>query len=66
MTFEEFIRTTSLPEMAKRHLPNALSERTKKELLRRDDAEVILREAIAEVDCGSVERLESIVKEKLK
>ena len=66
MTFEEFIKTTSFPEMAKKHLPNALSEMTKKELLKRDDAEVVLREAIADVDLGSKRSLESIVKEKLK
>lgn len=65
MTFEEWISTTSLPSMAKDQLPNALSEVSKRKLLKRTDAEDIIQFAIDEINRGSVKTVDAIVAERL-
>jgi hypothetical protein len=65
MTFEEFLKNTTLPSTAKEQLPAVLSSDTKDRLQRRDDAETILRAAIDEVDHGSVESVNTLVRKRL-
>lgn len=65
MTFEEFLKNTTLPSTAKEQLPAVLSSDTKDRLQRREDAETILRAAIDEVDHGSVESVDALVRKRL-
>ena len=64
-TFEEFLRGTSLPNMAKILLPASLSEKTIKELLEQNDTEQILKDVIEEINKGSVQSIEVLVKKRL-
>ncbi|MBQ3762487.1 MAG: hypothetical protein II875_10830 [Clostridia bacterium] len=65
MTFEERLKQTDLPATAKLLLPDMLSERTKKELMLRNDMETIIRSAIDKIEAGSTERLEDLISVKL-
>lgn len=64
-TFEAWIETTSLPSTAKMQLPEALSPKSKK-LLERTDAEEIISAAIDEINRGSVETIDALVRKRLK
>ena len=66
MTFEKFLRSTSLPTTAKEQLSKVLSLRMQAKLLNRLDAEEVIASAIEDVDQGSVETLETLIREKLK
>lgn len=66
MLFEEWIKTTSLPSTAKDQLPEALSQKNKKKLLERTDGEAIIASAIDEINCGSVETIDALVRKRLK
>lgn len=66
MTFKEFLRTTSLPSTAKDQLPEELSSRTQAELLKCVNAEEIIAAAIEGVNRGSVETLETLIRQRLK
>ena len=66
MTFEEWIKTTSLPSTAKEQLPEALSPKSKKKLLERTDAEEVIASAIDEINRGSVETIDVLVRNRLK
>lgn len=65
-TFEAWIETTSLPSTAKMQLPEALSPKSKKKLLERTDAEEIISAAIDEINRGSVETIDALVRKRLK
>ena len=71
MTFEEYWaeveKLKMLPEMAIQQLPFSLSPETKKRLLRKRPEETaeLLITAIEEVNKGSVESIDRLVKEKL-
>ncbi|MBR3124993.1 MAG: hypothetical protein IKF42_06135 [Mogibacterium sp.] len=72
MTFDElFIKaceSAHLPEMARIQLPNALSDKTKKMVLKLSPEEFgkILSSAINTVNMGSVESIDSLVKKLIK
>ena len=68
MTFEELWKQVEgLPEMAKIQVPRVLSESTKKKLARKKPEEVrqIVVAAIDEVNNGSVEPLDRIIRKKI-
>ena len=68
MTFDELWREISdLPEMAKIQIPGMLRESTKKKLARKKPEEVrqIVTAAIDEVNHGSVEPLDRIIRKKI-
>lgn len=71
MTFEEYWgeveRLKILPRMAIVQLPTSLSDYTKKRLMRRSPEETaeMLMAAISEIDHGSVESIDSLVRRKL-
>ncbi len=71
MTFEEYWieveKLKILPHMAIVQLPASLSDYTKKRLMKRNPAETaeILRAAIDEINHGSVESIDSLVRKKL-
>ena len=72
MTFDElFIKacdSAHLPEMARIQLPNALSEKTKKMVLKLSPEEFgqMLATAIETVNHGSVESIDSLVRKQIK
>ena len=72
MTFEDYWtaveRLRILPGMAIQQLPSSLSIETKKRLMRLKPEETaeMLRDAIEEVNHGSVESIESLVKRKFR
>ena len=68
MTFDElWAQVDALPEMAKRQIPGVLSESTKKRLSKHspEDVSNIVAQAIYEVDHGSVETLDTLIKKRL-
>lgn len=71
MTFDElFIKacdSAHLPEMARIQLPNALSDKTKKMVLKLSPEEFgqILATAIDTVNRGSVESIDSLVRKQI-
>ena len=68
MTFDELWKEISdLPEMAKIQIPGVLRESTKKKLARKKPEEVrqIVVAAIDEVNHGSVEPLDRIIRKKI-
>lgn len=68
MTFDElWAEVQGLPDTAKMQVPNILSESTKKKLSRKTPEEVgrIVTTAIDEVNHGSVEPLENLIKKRL-
>lgn len=71
MTFEEYWaeveKLEALPQMAIQQLPNSLSESTKKRLMkkRQEEAAGILCAVIEEVNRGSVESIDSLVRKLL-
>lgn len=68
MTFDEiWIQVQGLPETAKLHIPEILSEDTKGRLSekRPSEAAVIVAEAIEEINHGSVERLDELIQRRL-
>lgn len=71
MTFEEYWieveKLKILPQMAIVQLPASLSNYTKRKMLKRSPEETagILRAAIDEVDHGSVESIDSLVRKRL-
>ena len=68
MTFDELWKEISdLPEMAKIQVPGILSESTKRKLARKKPEEVrqIVTAAIDEVNHGSVEPLDRIIRKKI-
>ena len=72
MSFEELLdqacKFASLPEMARIQLPNALSEKTKKMVLKLTSEEFgqILSSAINTVNRGSVESIDTLVRKSLE
>ena len=72
MTFEELLdqacKTASLPEMARILLPSTLSEETKKLVLKLSPEELgaILKAAIDEINRGSVESVDALVRKALQ
>lgn len=71
MTFEEYWRevgkTHLLPSMAIDQIPSSLSATTKKRLMKRSPEETarLLNTAIEEVNRGSIESIDSLVKKRL-
>ena len=71
MTFEDYWAEVEklkvLPDMAIRQLPSALSIDTKKKLMEKSAEETakMLRNAIEEINHGSVESIESLVRKQL-
>lgn len=68
MTFDElWARVQGLPDTAKLQVPGTLSEATKKKLVRKTPEEVgkIVTAAIEDVNHGSVESLENLIKRRL-
>ena len=71
MTFEEYWaevgKLNTLPEMAIKQIPLSLSSDTKKRLLQRQPEETanLLNTAIDEINSGSVESIDSLVRKKL-
>ena len=72
MTFEELLdqacKTASLPEMARLLLPSTLSEGTKDMVLKLSPEEFgrILAAAIDQIDHGSVETVDALVRKALQ
>lgn len=70
MTFEEFWKevenTNTLPETAIQHIPMAISEKTKRRLMRRTPEEAVkmLNEVIEIINQGSVEKLDTLLSRK--
>ena len=70
MTFDELLteacKSAHLPEMARILLPSAFSEKTKKMVLRLSPEEfgIILSTAIEMINRGSVESVDTLVKEQ--
>lgn len=71
MTFEELWKKISelkvLPDTAIQQVPHVLSDATKKKLSRKtaEEAIKILREAIEEIDHGSVQTVDALVRKRL-
>lgn len=68
MNFDEaWTQVQGLPEVAKRQVPGALSEKTKRMLSMKSPAEIgaIVTESIEEVNHGSVERLDELIRKQL-
>lgn len=71
MTFEEYWAEVEklkvLPPMAIQQLPSALSPETKRRLMRKPPEETVklLNTAIDEVNHGSVESIDSLIKKRL-
>ena len=68
MTFDEiWSQTQGLPKAAKQEVPWVLSEKTKRKLSMKSPAEVtvIVTESIKEIDHGSVERLDELIKKRM-
>ena len=66
MTFGEWLKSTELPNTAQYHLPQSLSEKSMYKLMQRPDGEQILADAIEEINNGSIETIEALVKQKLR
>ena len=64
-SFVELLNSMALPEIAKSHLPIVLEHDIQLMLLRSDNPEKIITEAIDEINHGSVETINSIVRKKL-
>lgn len=64
---EVWTQVQGLPEEAKRQVPGALSEKTKRMLSVKRPAEIgaIVNESIEEVNHGSVERLDELIRKRL-
>ena len=71
MTFEEYWagvgKTHLLPAMAIDQIPTSLSNSTKKRLMRKQPEETaeMLREAIEEINIGSIESIDSLERKSL-
>ena len=71
MTFEELLdkacTAARLPDMARIQLPSALSDKTKRKLLKLSPEEVgrVLSRAIDAVNHGSVKSIDTLVNEQL-
>ena len=71
MTFEEYweavAKLKELPEMAIQQLPSSLSIETKKRLIKQNPEEAVdlIKAVIDEVNRGSVESIDSLVKKRL-
>lgn len=71
MTFEDYWteveKLKALPKMAIQQIPSSLSARTKKRLMRKQPEETaaILNIAIEEINRGSVESIDDLVKTRL-
>lgn len=71
MNFEQLLdeacKSAQLPEMARIQLPSALSEQTKKRVMRLSPEELgrIIGSAIETVNKGSVESIDVLVRKKL-
>lgn len=71
MTFEEYwlevAKLRTLPGMAIQQLPSSLSAETKRRLLKKRPEETaeLLNTAIDEIDHGSVESIDSLVRKRL-
>ena len=72
MSFEELLdqacKSARLPEMARILLPSTLSEETKKLVLKLEPEEfgAILKAAIDQIDHGSVESVDALVRKALQ
>lgn len=72
MTIEELIdkacAAANLPEMARMQLPSALSDKTKRKILKLSPEEVglLLKTAIDKINAGSVESIDALVQEALR
>lgn len=70
MTFDEYwsavARLKALPDMAIQQLPGSLSIETKKRLMKRNPEETVelIKAAIDEVNRGSVQSIDSLVRRK--
>ena len=65
MTFEEYLKKMNLPNTAKVQLPGVLSEEVKRKLMKITDAEGILKSAIDEINHGSIDSVDALVRKKL-
>lgn len=71
MTFEEYWgeveKLKALPGMAIQQLPSSLSATTRKRLMKREPEETarLINTAIEEIDRGSVESIDSLVRKRL-
>lgn len=68
MTFDElWAQVAGLPDMAKIQVPNTLSAATKKKLCKYSPGEIssIVQWAIDEINHGSVEPLDELIKKRL-
>lgn len=71
MTFKEYwlhVKNEGiLPREAIKHLPGALSDSLKRKLMQKKPQEVarIIQESIDEINNGSIETVESLIKRKL-
>ena len=68
MKFDELLsKIDSLPQTAKDHIPDTLSGCTKRRLSRKPLSEVekIINDAIEEVNAGSIESLDSLIRKRL-
>ena len=70
MTFRELLKEleTTLPEMALQLLPLSLSEKSQQKLceLEVEEAGIILKQVIEQVNSGSVETIEILTKKALE
>lgn len=70
MTFRELLKEleTTLPEMALQLLPMSLSEKSQQKLceLEVEEAGIILKQVIEQVNSGSVETIEILTKKALE
>lgn len=65
ISFVELLNSMALPETAKSHLPIVLENDIQRMLLRSDNPENIITESIDEINHGSVESINDIVRKKL-
>ena len=68
MTFDEmWAKVQGLPDTAMMQVPGTLKDETKQKLARKTPEEVawIVQQAVAEVDHGSVEPLDSLLRKRL-
>ncbi len=61
MAFDDFVSEMHLTSIAKEQLPKALSKTVKERLMLCPDAESIILAAIAEIEKGGIDTLNSIV-----
>lgn len=72
MTFEELLteacKSAGLPDMARLLLPSTLTEKTKKDVMKLSPEEfgTVLKAAIDQIDHGSIEGVDELVRKALQ